>query len=313
MRKKVAIVMAVYNRTAALKRCIESLKKNDTKLFDLYLVDNGSSEDVAAVAKEYKAQYVRLPKNKYVSYAVNYGFVHFNIANSYPYVMFMGSDVYADSKLIAQMIDTMDADPNVAITGPTHYEWGSNTSLTSGLSIHPITSLLINTLHRDEGNPINHFHSLYLVRSEAFKRIGMYDAVLYPMIYEEPDLGERMFDACYIIKPTFQASIWHPIGAGKPIQKVKQHKTPKERLYNNPAKAYLFFRNRILYMSTYSPLWQFLIFAFCINPLIFLYYLPSIEPKYLPHAIIGIIDGFVFAITRSHGYISRRNKSVLSI
>ena len=313
MKKKVAIVMAVYNRTETLKRCIESLHKNDTDLFDLYLVDNGSSEDVKSIAKKYRSHYIRLEQNKYVSYAINYGFVHFKIAHQYPYVMFMGSDVYADSTLIADMVDTMDADSTIGITGPTHYEWGSNTPLTSGLSIHPITSLLVNTLLQDQGKPINHFHSLYLVRSDAFKAVGMYDAVLYPMIYEEPDLGERMLDAGYTITPTFHASIWHPIGPGKPIQKVSKYKTPKERLYNNPAKAYLFFRNRIIYMSSYCALWQFLLFAVCINPLIFIQYLPGIKLQYLPIALTGIIDGYIFAITRNHHYISRRNKAVLSI
>ncbi len=305
--------MAVYNRTTALKRCIEALQKNDNTLFDLYLVDNGSSEDVAAVAKQYKLQYVRLAQNKYVSYAVNYGFVHFKIAKSYPYAMFMGSDVYADETLLKDLVKTMESDATIGVTGPTHYEWGSNTPLTSGLSIHRISSLLINTLSPQDQKPINHFHSLYLVRSKAFEEIGMYDAVLYPMIYEEPDLGERMIRHGYTIKPTFKAAIWHPIGAGKPIQKLKQQKTPKERLYNNRPKAYLFFRNRILYMSTYSSFWQFLLFALCINPLIFVYYIPSIEPKYVPIALVGIYDGFVFAITHSHDYISQRNKAVLSI
>jgi GT2 family glycosyltransferase len=137
------------------------------------------------------------------------------------------------------------------------------------------------------------------------------------MIYEEPDLGERMIRAGYTIEPCFAAHIWHPVS--------KEHnaipsglqssaaRIPKERLYDNRVKAYLFFRNRIIYMSLYTNTLQFLIFYCIFNPLLFFYYLPSIRKRLVPVALLGVVHATLFAVTKNRQYIASKNHTILHI
>lgn len=308
-KKKVAVLTVAFNRIETLDICLEALAKSQPAgVCDLFVIDNASTDPVKPTASKHGARYYRLDKNYFVARALNEGFKHFNILKNYDYVVFMGSDVLCDKFMIRDMTTMMDKTPEVGKTGPSHFEIHTDMLLTIGLSIHRVTSLLVNFLDADIREGMNHFHSLYFVRTEAFEKSGRFDHVLYPMIYEEPDLGERILKAGYKIKSTPEAKIWHPIEP-----KTKKYRIRKERLYNSLPKAYLFFRNRIIYMSTYSNPLQFLLFYFIINPVISLYYLPNIEKRFIWHAFLGWWHGTVFALTRNRKYIEARNKSLLNI
>lgn len=312
--KKVAVMTVAFNRSYELDTCLNSIRKNKyPALFDIYIVDNASSENIRRVAKKHDTGYLKLDKNYFVSRALNTGFTHFKLAEKYDYVLLMGSDVMTDRHLIYNLTRTMDQDPTIAVCGPSHHQMHSNILQTIGLSISRLTSLLINTTAMWQNNPINHFHSLYMVRTDAFQKIDGYDSVLYPMIYEEPDLGERLLKKGYKLMPCTKAKIWHPIDQQKPKADSVKMRIPKERLYNSLPKAYLFFRNRIIYMSTYSNPIQFLLFYFIFNPAISLYYLSQLDSRYIKYALIGMWDGTIYAIAKKRTFITARNKALLAI
>lgn len=312
-KKDVAIMTVAFNKKAVLAKCLSALKKsNSISDFDIFVIDNNSSDDIRSVADRYSSSYLRLKKNFFASRAINMGFNHFNIAEKYKYIIIMGSDVLVDPNMISELKKTMQADATIGISGPSHYDISTNTLMTYGLNIHKITSLLVNTLDPKSRNKMNHFHSLYMVRTDAFNQIGGLNHVLYPMIYEEPDLGERMKKKNYIIYSSPRAKIWHSLDylfEGKKDSLVVH----KERLYNSVPKAYLFIRNRLIYMSQYSSFFQFLLFYFFVNPAIMLYYMSKMDFKYMTYAVKGYIDGTWFAITKNQSFIKKRNQRVLDI
>ncbi len=310
---KTAILMVSYNKSAVLDRCLEEIGKSVHKeLFDVYVIDNGSKEDIAAVAKKHGAHFTRNEKNVFVSRALNECFFNEKIADRYEYAVFMANDVLVDGRTFIEMQDFMDKHPEVGVTGPVHYEWNSQIPRSRGLTINPVTSLLVNFMDDKPDNRMNHFHSMYLIRTDAFTKVRGFDHVLYPMIFEEPDVGERIIRQGYGVRCTLNAKIWHPIEVGEKKQEATKIDVRQDRLYSNKPKAYLFFRNRIIYMSLYSKWWQFLVFLI-FNKLIFFYYLPTIKRQDIKYAIIGMLHGFRFAVTKDREYIKRKNKSVLGI
>jgi GT2 family glycosyltransferase len=310
---KTAILITAYNKATILDQCLSSIDQSDHKgLFDVFVSDNGSVEDIESIAKKHKTHFTLREKNQFVSRALNELFFDQNIVKKYKYVIFMGNDVQVNKRTFIEMVKFMEDHPEVGVTGPVLCDWRSLQLVGGGLTIHPVTSLL-NQMNETNSPPVNHFLSMYLIRSEAFHRVNGFNHVLFPMIYEEPDVGERIRRLGYEIRLTEKASIVHPI---EPDIKPGSHQAfvpEKERLYNNKPKAYLFFRNRIIYMSLYSPIWGFIVFLLIFNPLIFLYYLKSMNPEHRKYAVIGMWDGLRFALTKSEHFIEKRNREVLAI
>jgi GT2 family glycosyltransferase len=310
--KKTAVLLVAYNRAKVLDACLKALRRNSPKsLYEIFVVDNGSTEKVRDVCKKNKASYLRLPKNVYVSKALNLGFDHFNITEKFEYVILMGSDVLTDSSLILKLTEFMQKYHDVGVSGPSHYEITSKKLISIGVTVHRITSLLRNFTDKRKPHGMNHFHSLYITRSQIFKQIKGFDHVLFPMIYEEPDMGERILSLGYKIISCPGAKIWHPLDDAD--EKSTSAQIRAKRLYSNRAKAYLFFRNRIIYMRRHSNLAQFVLFIMIWNPLISLLYLPTIDLKNMTVSLRGTVDGVLYGFSQDRSFIMKQNKKILGI
>lgn len=310
--KKTAVLLVAYNRVNVLESCLKALQKNTPKsLYEIYVVDNGSTEKVQHICRKNKASYLRLPKNVYVSKALNLGFDHFQISKKFDFVIFMGSDVLTETNLILKLTEFMQKHPEVGVSGPSHYEITSKKLISIGVTIHRVTSLLRNFTDKRYPTGMNHFHSLYISRSDIFERIKGFDHVLFPMIYEEPDMGERILSLGYKIISCPNAKIWHPLDDADVKNTTAQIRA--KRLYSNRAKAYLFFRNRIIYMRRHSNFFQFLLFITIWNPLITLLYLPTIDMNHLPVSLKGLTDGLKYSFSQNRSFIMKQNKKILGI
>lgn len=310
--KKTAVLLVAYNRAKVLDECLKALQRNTPKsLYEIFVVDNGSIEKVQDICRKNNASYLRLPKNVYVSRALNLGFSHFHIAQKFEYVILMGSDVLTDSRLILKLTEFMQKHPEVGVSGPSHYEITSKNLISIGVTVHRITSLLRNFTDKRNPHGMNHFHSLYITRSQIFKQIKGFDDVLFPMIYEEPDLGERVLSLGYKITSCPVAKIWHPLDDAD--EKSTSAQIRAKRLYSNRAKAYLFFRNRIIYMRRHSTLAEFFLFIIIWNPLISALYLPTIDLKNITFSLRGMIDGVLYGFSQNRSFIIRQNKKILGI
>jgi len=54
MRPKLSVVIPMYNEERYLKRCLDSLLKQTQKIYEIILIDDGSTDDTIKIAKQYK-------------------------------------------------------------------------------------------------------------------------------------------------------------------------------------------------------------------------------------------------------------------
>ena len=313
MKAQAIVLIPTYNRAPILKTVLRNLQKSSSKaLFDICVVDNGSTDNTAEVVRTFKGvKYTKEIKNRFIAKALNNAFFKQRFYDKYKFVVIMANDVKVDKFSVLRLIEFMQSHPKVGVSGPKHFDFVLGSLLNEGLTVDRITSLLANCNPTDKNSGLNHFHSCFIVRTDAFKQVGGFRPVLFPMIYEEPDLGERILALGYTISPCRKAKIWHPLE--NTFKNKAEFKIRYERLFNSKPKAYLFFRNRMIYMRSHSNIFQFLLFFFIFNPLIFIFYLRLLERKYLLDAVRGLYDGAIYSLNQSENFIMKQNKSVLNI
>ncbi|MCI8948708.1 MAG: glycosyltransferase family 2 protein [Lachnospiraceae bacterium] len=109
MDKKVTVIIPNYNGLTYMEECMEALKNQSCKDFDILVIDNGSEDGSAEWLKEHQIPSVFLTENKGFSGAVNLG-----IQNSTtPYVILLNNDTKADKHYIREMIRAVEQSPRI--------------------------------------------------------------------------------------------------------------------------------------------------------------------------------------------------------
>jgi len=112
----VSVVMPTYNRAELLPRTIESILSQDFEDFELLIVDDGSTDDTAAVIREIQAQdarlrYLPLPENRGIGFARQAGLQH----ASGKYIALADSDdLWLPGKLKVQ-VEVLERYPEIDI------------------------------------------------------------------------------------------------------------------------------------------------------------------------------------------------------
>src|SRR3989304_1841235 len=103
--KKIAIIIVNWNGEKYIKDCLESLKNQSYRDFDIILVDNNSSDDSLEVAESYEDIFVI--RNK-----INYGFAKGNnigiqraLKDGYKYVVLVNCDTEADKGWLKKLVE----------------------------------------------------------------------------------------------------------------------------------------------------------------------------------------------------------------
>jgi len=118
-RKRVSIVIAVWNQLAYTKLAVEFIMKNTPlSLFELVIVDNGSRPDVKAyfdlLKDKMEINYIRNGENLGPIRAINQGAA----AAKYDYIAVMHNDVIIlENGWLERIVSVMDRDPAIGIAG----------------------------------------------------------------------------------------------------------------------------------------------------------------------------------------------------
>jgi GT2 family glycosyltransferase len=112
----VSAVVVSHNRSALLRRCLESLEASEGRdRLQVIVVDNGSSDGSALWDSEFpKVQFVRLPKNFGLTKAMNIGWR----AADAPYVFFLHDDAAVEPSTVNRLADVLDGNPDAAAVCP---------------------------------------------------------------------------------------------------------------------------------------------------------------------------------------------------
>jgi GT2 family glycosyltransferase len=103
---KATVVIPNYNGKHFLKPCLDSLKRQTEKAFEILIVDNASSDgSVSCIQQNYpEAKLLILDKNYGFSGAVNAGIK----ASKTPYVILLNNDTEVDENYITEMIKSIE-------------------------------------------------------------------------------------------------------------------------------------------------------------------------------------------------------------
>ena len=104
-------VVPAYNEASTLPRVLGLLREKAPH-FDVVVVDDGSTDETAAIAERNGVRLLRLPFNLGIGGAVQAGFA-FAKENGYEYMVQVDGDGQHDPEEISRLTQAMDADPRL--------------------------------------------------------------------------------------------------------------------------------------------------------------------------------------------------------
>lgn len=239
---RVAVMILNYNGKHLLETCLDSVFKTNYSSFDVYVIDNGSTDGSVAFIKD------RYPSVRVISFSENHGFCKaYNLAIrlvDHPYVALLNNDTEVDSEWLIELVKPLIGEENVAMVG-------SKLLLFNNRSIidHGGTSITIIGGGFKKGfllNDSKQFNDLsisaaacgasMLVKSDVFLKIGGFDELLYAYS-EDLDIGWRSWLFGYRVLFAPKSVVYHMLGASW---------DSNFRATASPQKVFLLHRNMLI-------------------------------------------------------------------
>lgn len=111
---RVSVLVFTCNRDEDLKRCLDALRQQTHKNFELIVVDNSSTDSTSQLLKEYPAKVIR-NNTKKLSYLFNLGWHN----ASQEIIAYLADDVETDPEWLRNIVDTFQKFPEAgAVSGP---------------------------------------------------------------------------------------------------------------------------------------------------------------------------------------------------
>ncbi|MDD4019272.1 MAG: glycosyltransferase family 2 protein [Kiritimatiellae bacterium] len=270
--KKVSVIIPTYNRSAVLRECVDSVLRSDYSPIGVVIVDNASTDDTeSACALRYGAdtdgrhvQYIRLPENRMAAGGRNAGISH----AKGDYLLFLDNDNIIEPEMIGHLVRVFETHPDIGLVGALSIQADRGCIWTLGADYNFLTSMPIN-LHEGERPETVHMQVLYptryspnavMVTRTAMERAKVFDP-FYKAMYEEADFGFRITGAGFkgVICSSARTLHLGAVGSG-------QVSALRRLGIETPERAYLFARNRSVFMRRFAP-WhgQFVFFLLFIH------------------------------------------------
>jgi len=247
---KATIVIPNYNGKHFLKSCLDSLSNQTEKLFEIIIVDNGSTDGSAEYIKEHFPLVTLIPlDNNYgFSRAVNEGIR----ASITPYVILLNNDTTVHQDFVRTMIFTIERSPRIFSVNSKMVQMHNPDLIDSAGDLYTIIGWAIN---RGSGRPQGYYNrpcrifsacgggAIY--RRSVFEEIGFFDESHFAYL-EDVDIGYRAKIFGYYNYYTPNAIVYH-VGSGTSGSN------------HNPFKVKLSARNNLWLNYKNMPLLQLII------------------------------------------------------
>jgi GT2 family glycosyltransferase len=251
LKTKVAIALLNHNGKTYLQACLSSLLQVQNGNFDIYLIDNASTDDSVAFVQTH------FPAVKTICLAANYGF-----AGGYnkglqqieaDYYLLLNNDVVAKHDFVTPMLQLIESDRQIAavqakllqLENPDHFEYaGAAGGYLDTLGYPFCRGRVFDAVEKDEGQynanaPIFWASgACMLIRSTVFNAVGGFYDYLF-MQNEDIELCWRVKRAGYKVMACGSASIWHKGGGSLS--------------WNSAQKIFYTFRNNLILLAMHEP------------------------------------------------------------
>jgi GT2 family glycosyltransferase len=115
----VSAIIVNWNGAHHLRVCLPSLRSQSFKSLEILVVDNGSSDDSAEVAKEWDVRWLGLDKNIGLAPALNRGAA---IAAG-DFLLFVNNDMRFDREFVAALVEPLLKNDEIFSTDGMQYDW----------------------------------------------------------------------------------------------------------------------------------------------------------------------------------------------
>lgn len=177
---KVSVCTSVLNQSAYLKKMVESVLASEFKDFELIIVDDGSTEDIAGLLNDYKddrIKYHRFDQNKGIPHGLNHAFT----LAAGDYLQPLSADEWITPDKLGTQVEYLDAHPDIGCVWglPGKGEMGKRPGWEQyALRAHNRSrEAWIRTLLRLENIPIG--GASLLMRRECMAELGGFDPAFF--------------------------------------------------------------------------------------------------------------------------------------
>jgi GT2 family glycosyltransferase len=266
--KKLTISIVNYNAGEFLLSCLESLKNvKDEVSFDLFVVDNASSDGSIEEAKK------RFPEFRFIESKENlgYGKAHNLVLKDAktPYVLIMNPDCYIPSGTLSRMMKFMEENPDVGVSSPRVEKSDGSLDIASHRGFPtPWASFLYFFLKNDRlyhltDRDMNRIHEVdsvvgafMLVPKKVLEKAGYFDEE-YFLYAEDIDLCYRIKKAGFKVMYVPDVKVTHIKGVSSGIKKHSQSKSEATKSTKNLAMYHFYNTMKIFYRKHYSKSYPF--------------------------------------------------------
>lgn len=253
----VSIITVNYNQTAVTCALLDSIRRQDYRDLELWVVDNASADNPEQI---FRTNY---PEVHFVRSEKNLGFAGGNnLAVRQArgeYLFFVNNDTEIPDGCIARLVELFEKNPAIGLAGPLicYYpmeKWTEDMIQYAGMSpVHPLTARnkTIGKGEWDRGQYDRPVKTAYahgaamMCTRQALEKVGMMEEAFF-LYYEELDWGERIRKAGFEIWVEPRAKIYH-----KESMTVGKLST---------LKTYYLNRNRVWFMRRHAGPLQLLLF-----------------------------------------------------
>lgn len=197
MKPKVSITVVSCNRKDTLKKCLDSLLKLDYPNYEVLVVDNGSKDGSVEMIKR------DFPDVKLICNETNLGVVvahNMGVDNSdAEYLIRVDDDVELDNNFIKELVDVMEKNRSIGISGGKIYWHRTDTIWCVGGKINYLTgaTTTLGEGEKESGQydkirEVDYIGCCMFVRKEMYDKFGMLDSIFSPVYYEDVEFNARI-------------------------------------------------------------------------------------------------------------------------
>lgn len=254
MRPAVSIIVLNYKGCEDTLACLRSLEHLTYPNVEVIVVDNDSGDGSVEAFREAH------PGVKIIETGSNLGFTGGNnvgirhaLKHGADYVMLLNNDTIAAPDMVDVMVEVMEVDPNIGVSGPMIYYYSAPETIWSAggaIDWSRGTTSMVGLNEPDKSQfglhprPVDFVTGCCLLaRREVWEQAGLLDEKFF-MYYEETEWCVRASRAGYQIVHVPMAMLWHKISI--------------ESRAASPRTHYYMTRNRLLFLNRtragYKPL-----------------------------------------------------------
>jgi GT2 family glycosyltransferase len=244
---KVAVVILNWNGKQDTLDCLQSLQACKGELFDVIVVDNGSTDGSAEVISAAFKQITLIETGANLGFA---GGNNVGIERAFSLgadaVLLLNNDTVVDPYFIQAFIDDAQKAPQVGIWGgyPIRYYDRTKLDHLGGVWNPSKADFDLVGLHAPIGykteKPLDYVCGCSIfIRKEVFQKIGLLETRFF-LYWEEADFAMRAKKAGFEIKVSWEAILYHKVSASFENMSL--------------AKKYFWWRGRLLWIERNCPI-----------------------------------------------------------